>query len=380
MTGTAGRGAPDAVAPDAVAVGVDVGGTKLLGVALSAEGAVLSELRVATPQPTVDPATARSRRDQGAVADAVALLVRELQREHGTGPVGVGIPGMLDRSGMLRFSPHLPGSAPGDVRAALVERLGAGLLHLDNDANCAGLAELTLGAAQGAGTALLVTLGTGIGGAVIVGGCVQGGAYGLAGEIGHMVVDPAGPLCPCGRRGCWERYASGAGLARLAREAALAGSLFEAVALAGGDPELVRAEHVATSAAGGDAGSLAVMETLGWWVALGLANLVAVLDPQRVVVGGGLAEVGEMLFAPTRRAFLELVEGGSHHPEVPIVPARLGERAGAIGAALGARAMAGLDCADPGGAAHVGIDRRGAGSSAGGGGAGSSAGGGETAG
>lgn len=324
------------------AVGVDVGGTKVLGVVLSPENAVVAELRVATPQPSAAPVPpgvpAAGVEDRGAVLDAIALLVRELQREHGPGPVGMGIPGMLDRTGTLRFSPNLPAAAGGSVGMALSERLGGAPVHLDNDANCAGLAELTLGAAQGARTALLVTLGTGIGGAVIMDGAVQGGAHGLAGEVGHMVVDPSGPPCPCGGRGCWERFASGAGLARLAREAALGGSLFGAVALAGGDPELVRGEHVARAAADGDPGSLAVMESLGWWVALGLANLVAVLDPERIVVGGGLAAVGEMLFAPTRRAFAHLVEGGAHHPEVPIVPAQLGERAGAIGAALGARA------------------------------------------
>lgn len=320
-----------------IAVGVDVGGTKVLGVVLSEDDTVLSELRVATPQRTTDPATSSGGDELGAVVDAVALLVRELRRDHGPGPVGVGMPGMLDRTGVLRFAPNLHGGA-GNVRTALVDRLAGAPVHVDNDANCAALAELTLGAARGASTALMVTLGTGIGGAIVLDGAVQGGAHGLAGEVGHMVVDPTGPPCPCGGRGCWERYASGAGLARLAREAALAGKLFGAVALAGGDPELVRGEHVARAAADGDAGSLAVMESLGWWVALGLANLVAVLDPERIVVGGGLSEVGEMLFAPARRAFAELVEGGARHPEVPIVPAELGERAGAIGAALGARA------------------------------------------
>lgn len=330
---------------EACAVGVDVGGTKILGVALSADGTVMAELRAATPQRSTAPAEgpvaapmAGGEGDRAAVVDAIALLVRDLQRDHGPGPVGLGIPGMLDRTGTLRFSPNLPAAAGGDVAVALSERLGGAPVHVDNDANCAALAELAMGAARGTQVALMVTLGTGIGGAVIMDGAIQRGAHGLAGEVGHMVVDPSGPPCPCGGRGCWERYASGAGLARLAREAALAGSLFEAVALAGGDPELVRGEHVARAAADGDAGALAVMETLGWWVALGLANLVAVLDPERIVIGGGLAAVGEMLFAPVRRLFSELVEGGPHHPEVPIVPAQLGERAGAVGAALGARA------------------------------------------
>lgn len=336
--GAGGSGGPGS-AP--VAVGVDVGGTKVLGVALSADRRVQGELRVATPQRSTDPALVAGGDELEAVVDAVALLVRELQQDHGPGPVGVGMPGMLDRTGTLRFAPNLYGGAGGDVRTALSDRLDGVPVHLDNDANCAARAELELGGARGARTALMVTLGTGIGGALIMDGAVQGGAFGLAGEVGHMVVDPSGPPCPCGRRGCWERYASGAGLARLAREAALAGRLHQAVAVAGGDPELVRGEHVARAAADGDAGSLAVIESLGWWLAMGLANLVAVVDPERIVVGGGLAVVGDMLFTPARAAFLELVEGGPRHPDVPIVPAELGERAGAIGAALGALAASG---------------------------------------
>jgi glucokinase len=323
--------------PGGPSYGVDVGGTKILGVALTDECTVLAEFRVPTPQQTAGPGRSGRPAEQGAVADAVASVVHALQQEHGPGPVGVGVAGMLDRSGVLRFAPNLRGAAGMDVRAALTDRLGRAPAHLDNDANCGALAELTLGAARGSREALMVTLGTGIGGALILDGKVQGGAHGMAGELGHMVVDPSGPRCPCGNRGCWERYASGAGLARLARDAALAGGLDGALALAGGDPELVRGEHVARAAAAGDPGSLAVIETLGWWIALGLANLVAVVDPERIVVGGGLAEVGELLFAPTRRAFISLVEGGPARPAVPIVHAALGERASAIGAAVGAR-------------------------------------------
>lgn len=316
--------------------GVDVGGTKVLGVALTGECAVVADSRVPTPQRSLAPGQLGPPTGQRAVAEAVASVVRDLRQRCGPGPVGVGLPGMLDRSGVLRFAPNLLGATGADMRAALTERLGEAPAYLDNDANCGALGELTLGAAQGCREVLMVTLGTGIGGALILDGKVQGGAHGMAGELGHMVVDPTGPRCPCGNRGCWERYASGAGLARLARDAALAGGLDGALALAGGDPELVRGEHVARAAAAGDPGSLAVIETLGWWIALGLANLVAVTDPERIVVGGGLAEVGELLFAPTRRAFVSLVEGGPTRPVVPIVHAALGERAGAIGAAVGA--------------------------------------------
>ncbi len=135
----------------------------------------------------------------------------------------------------------------------------------------------------------MVTLGTGIGGGIVLDGRVQVGSAGFAGEIGHMVVDPAGPPCPCGRRGCWERFASGAGLGVRAREAALAGRLGEVVRLAGGDPESVRGEDVSAAAAAGDPAAGRVIEEVGWWVGFGLANLAAVLDPECFVLGGGVA-------------------------------------------------------------------------------------------
>ena len=149
-----------------------------------------------------------------------------------------------------------------------------------------------------------------------------------------MTVDPGGPPCPCGRRGCWERYASGSGLARLAREAAIAGRAAHVTAQAGGDPEDVKGEHLTAAARDGDPDALAVVEQFGWWVALGLANLVNILDPEVMVIGGGLVEEGELLLEPTRRAFAGHVLAAEYRPEIAIRGAALGERAGAMGAAL----------------------------------------------
>ncbi len=340
------------VTPAGVTYGVDVGGTKVLGVALADDGAVVAEHRVPTPFPASDDAPdGRTAAPGTGVARAVVAVVAALASDvaragHGTARgLGLGVPGMVDADGRLRFSPHLTGAHDVDLQSLVAARLaeafgsppgGAGALgvHARNDANCAALAELTFGAARGATDVLVVTLGTGIGGALVLGGKVRSGAHGFAGEIGHMVVDPNGPPCPCGGRGCWERFASGGGLARLAREAALAGTLTEAVRRAGGDPELVRGEHVTAAAADGDPGARDVVEELGWWLGLGLANLVAVCDPELVVVGGGLARAGEMLLGPARRALAALVEGGKARGEVPVVAASLGPRAGAIGAAL----------------------------------------------
>jgi len=284
-------------------------------------GAVLAEYRVPTPT------------SAGALLDALTDVASALQAETGAHAVGVGVPGLVDASGNLRFAPNLPGVTEVPVGRVLAERLGRAVL-VDNDATCAGWAETQIGAAAGDADVLLATLGTGIGGGLVAGGRLVRGANGFAGEIGHLVVDPSGPLCPCGQRGCWERYASGSGLGWMGREAAQAGRAARAVELAGGDPEAVRGEHVTRASAEGDEAARAVMERFAWWLALGLANLANVLDPGRIVIGGGMVESGEVLLGPTRRAFAALVEGVEHRPEIPIVAAALGERAGAIGAAL----------------------------------------------
>jgi glucokinase len=323
-----------------VAIGVDIGGTKVLGVAVDGNDTVVGEARVSTPRSASDPAgdTDTAASD---VADAVVEVVGALGREIGAAgsevPVGVGVPGMLDRRGVLCFSPNLPGAAGADMATLLAGRLGPRTVMVENDANCAAVAEHRRGAAHGVDDAVVVTLGTGIGGGLISEGRVLVGAHGFAGEIGHMVVEPWGPPCPCGGRGCWERFASGSGLGTLARQAAEAGRLRGVVDAAGGVPEQVRGEQVTEAALNGDAEAVAVIEELAWWVALGLANLTAVLDVARIVVGGGLAEAGEVLLVPTRRAFAELVEGPRGRADVEIVRAAFGERAGAAGAAMSAR-------------------------------------------
>ena len=217
------------------------------------------------------------------------------------------------------------------------EQLPGRTLLIENDANFAVLAEQRLGAARGYDDVVMVTLGTGIGGGLMVDGRVQVGSAGFAGEIGHMVVDPNGPSCPCGRRGCWERFASGAGLGVLAREAALAGRLGEVVRIAGGDPESVRGEDVSAAAASGDPAAQQVIREVGWWIGFGLANLAAVLDPGCFVLGGGVIQAGDLLIESARTTFAELVEGGDRRPGILIAAAAFGERAGAVGGALAVR-------------------------------------------
>jgi glucokinase len=306
-------------------VGVYLGGSKCRGGDAAATGAVVDELRVPTP--------VGAEATVAVLGDVAAEL---LGRHPGATGVGVGVPGLVDATGTLRFAPNLPGVLELPLAKPLADRLGVPVV-VDNDASCAGWGEREAGAGQGRDHVLLVTLGTGIGGGIVLGGRLFRGHHGFAGEIGHMVVDPHGPPCPCGQRGCWERFASGSGLGRLAREAAVGGRADRIVALAGGDPELVKGEHVTAAAAEGDAEALAVMASYGWWVALGLANLANAFDPELFVLGGGLVEAGDVLLEPVRTAFHELLEGADHRPPVGIVPAALGERAGAIGAGLLAR-------------------------------------------
>jgi len=322
-----------------VAYGVDIGGTKVLGVALGTAERVVAEARVSTPGRRVD---SDAGTDAAAVGRAVAAVVDELDTILGRvgappAALGVGAPGMLDRAGRLRFAPNLPQAHGIDWNTLIGREVPGRRILIENDANFAALAEHRLGAAQGHAHVLMVTLGTGIGGGLIIDGRLQVGGHGFAGEIGHMVVDPAGPPCPCGRRGCWERYASGGGLGVLAREAALAGRLPEVVRLAGGDAESVRGEDVSAAALAGDDDARRVVQEVGWWVGFGLANLVCVLDPQCIVLGGGLITAGDLLLDAARASFAELVEGGSARPETVIVTAAFGERAGAVGAALAAR-------------------------------------------
>jgi len=302
-------------------IGIDVGGTKCLGVALDQNGEIAAEDRRPTP---------RGEGSLPALIDTMAELVTEL------GPadeVGVGVPGLVTRQGVLRSAPNLDGVAHFDVAELLGERLGH-RVHVDNDATCAAVAEWLLGAGQGSSDMVLVTLGTGIGGGLVSGGHLQRGSHGFAGEYGHIVIDPAGPPCPCGRRGCWERYASGSGLARLAREAAIGRRAERVLEIAGGDPEAVRGEMVQQAAREGDDEAVAVIDDFGRWVALGLVNLTNVLDPERFVLGGGLAAGADLYLDPIKKWFRELIYQPELRPMPDVVFARWNERAGAVGAAM----------------------------------------------
>jgi glucokinase len=269
------------------------------------------------------------------VVEAIVEVAGKLRDQAGSevGAIGLGAPGLVDRSGTLRMGPNLPGVVDLELTRVLAGRLSMPVV-VDNDATAAAWGEHEWGAAKGRNHSMTISLGTGIGAGFTVKGEVLRGANGFAGEPGHMIVNPNGPLCPCGQRGCWERYASGSGLGRLAREAAHAGVADALVERAGGEPEDVRGEHVTAAARDGDPAAREVLGRFAWWVALGLANLVNILDSEVIVIAGGLAEAGDLILEPTREAYRGLVLAADRRPEVPIVVAELGERAAAIGAAL----------------------------------------------
>lgn len=318
------------------AVGVDIGGTKLMAVRLGADGAAEGEpLYMAAPRTAEELVT--------------AVLGAAQRLSGGSDPqsIGVGVPGLVDEKDTLLFAPNLAGAAGAHIGSALRVGAPAARIWVGNDATAACWGEFCGGAGRGSTDMLMVTLGTGIGGGVVFDGRLMEGAHRFAGEFGHMVVDPNGPLCPCGKRGCWERFASGAGLGVLARELAVAGGAPGLTDRAGGDPEHVKGEHVTAAAAAGDPAAVEIMRKFGWWVALGLANLANLFDPALIVVGGGLVGAGEILMDPVRSAFDRLVEAGGLRPTAVLVPATLGPQAGAVGAGLIAANAPG-----PGGGGH----------------------------
>ena len=312
-------GSADAAAPEAV--GLDIGGTKIAGFRVAADGRVLDHAIAPTPSS-----------DSRAVYEAVEKVAREV-----TGPavaaVGLGTAGMVEYpAGVVRYSPNIPFR---DIPLRDWLQEGTGLPALvDNDANAAGWAEFRTGSGRGAKDMLLVTVGTGIGGAIVAGGRLFRGAHGFAGEIGHIIVEPGGPKCGCGNEGCWEMVASGRAIGRLGREAAATNPTSLLVGLADGDPTMVTGPVVTAAAKRGDPTAVGVLAEVGRRLGEGIAGLVNILDPDVVVVGGGAVEAGDLLLDPARAACRVSVEAPDHRPETPIVAASLGNDAGGIGAAL----------------------------------------------
>jgi glucokinase len=312
-------------------LGVDIGGTKVLAGAVDVDGVVHDVARRVTPHRSKAPAV---------VEDTIAEAVESLRGQYDVAAVGVGAAGFVDREGeRVLFAPHLSWRDE-PLRKALEERLELPVL-VDNDANATAWAELRFGAARGYRDVLCITLGTGIGGALVVGGKVFRGANGLAGEFGHMQVVPAGRRCECGNRGCWEQYSSGNAVVREAQELVRAESPAAArlVELVAGDPDRVTGAVVTQAAEDGDEAAEEILRAVGTWLGTGLAGIAAGFDPELIVIGGGVSDAGDLLLEPARLALARNLTGRGHRPVPPVVAAALGPRAGMVGAADLARAL-----------------------------------------
>lgn len=303
------------------AVGLDVGGTKIAAGIVDQYGRLLAELVEPTPMPSLGES----------VTPVLLDLVARLRKEDpDVEAVGLGAAGVVRwPEGRVLWAPN---NAYRDwpVRAELAAGTGLPVV-VDNDANVATLAEARLGPRPYRDLALLA-LGTGIGGGLLLEGRLYRGPTGLGTELGHVIVDPDGPVCACGRRGCLESYASGSALGRMGREAAAEhpDGLIARLAGAGG----VTGPTVTAAAVRGDPVARAIFDRLGRWLGVGIASLATIFELEAVVVGGGLVETGELLLAPTRAAVAELSYAREARGVVPVLPASCGSDAGMIGAAL----------------------------------------------
>jgi glucokinase len=315
-----------------LAIGIDIGGTKVAGGIVDERGAILERVRFDTPHRSTSPRV---------VEDTIVGAVDELLARTDLADivaVGIGAAGFVaeDRATVV-FAPHLSWRNE-PLRDALSQRIALPIT-VDNDANAAAWAEACFGAARGESHVVVITLGTGIGGALIIDGRVQRGRHGIAGEFGHMQVVPGGVRCECGNRGCWEQYASGNALVREARAMIDAGSPVVADLLTrlGGDAGGLTGPFITEAARDGDATARELLADIGEWLGVGMANLAAAFDPGLFVIGGGVSAADEMLIGPAREAYRRQLTGRGYRPEASIVRAVLGSDAGLIGAAELAR-------------------------------------------
>jgi glucokinase len=312
-----------------LAIGVDIGGTKVAAGVVDADGQVIDRERRDTPG-----------QDVAQTESTIVEVVHALAARHEVTAVGIGAAGWIanDHSTVL-FAPHLAWRNE-PLREALQARIDLPL-SVENDANAAAWAEYRFGAARGEKVVVCVTLGTGIGGGLVVDGTVYRGAFGVACEYGHMTLVPDGRLCACGNRGCWEMYASGRALARDARELAEESPMAAAGMLElAGSVDGLTGPVVTAAAAAGDPAALSICTTMGRWFGRGLANLAAVIDPSTFVIGGGVSAAGEILLQPAREEFGHSLTGRGFRPQASVRLAALGPEAGLVGAADLARSLA----------------------------------------
>lgn len=312
-----------------LAIGIDIGGTKVAAGVVDDGGQLLAASRRPTP-----------RDDPVRLMELVAEVVTELRAEHDVAAVGVGAAGWVDaaRTTVL-FAPNL--AWRNTPLHADLSRLVDLPVDVENDANAAAWGEYRFGAGEREPHTVVLTIGTGIGAGIITDGELRRGRFGIAGEPGHLRVVPGGRLCGCGNHGCLEQYCSGTALVRAAKEIARErpADAVRLLELAGGDLDAIDGPIVTAAAREGDHAAVDCFEEVGRWLGQGLADLTAILDPGRFVIGGGVADAGELLLAPARETYAAVVSGRGYRPLADVVPARLGGDAGLIGAADLARQL-----------------------------------------
>jgi len=303
-------------------IGIDIGGTKVAAGVVDENGNILAQARRRTPS-----------RDPEHLVDVVSEIVRQLLSEHEVGAIGVGAAGFVDaaRHNVL-FAPNLSWR-----ETPLHDEVSARVdlpVVVENDANAAAWGEYRFGAGEQLPHVIVLTIGTGIGGGLIINGDLYRGGFGLAGEPGHVRVVPGGRQCGCGNLGCWEQYCSGTALVRAAREIATerpddARRLLEIAETV----DAIDGPVVTRAAAEGDPAAIDCFQEIGRWLGQGIADLAAVLDPVRFVVGGGVSDAGDLLIKPARDTYAAALTGRGHRPTADIVIAKLGAEAGMIGVA-----------------------------------------------
>jgi glucokinase len=305
-------------------IGVDIGGTKVAGGVVDQHGRVLARALVDTPAMDAD-----------AAEDAIVAVVEKLRADYDVEAVGLGAAGFVDATrSKVYSSANLPGWVNEPLRDDIAARVHLPVV-VENDANAAAWGEYRFGTGRGETHLVVVTVGTGIGGGIVVDGRLYRGRFGIGAEFGHMQVVADGRPCGCGQRGCWEQYASGSALVReaRARAAEARGEASTLLRLGDGTPEGISGRHVTQAARLGDQVALAAFETVGRWIGQGLADLAAVLDPGMFVLGGGVSDAGDLLLGPARTGFETFLTGREYRPIAEVALAELGNEAGLVGAA-----------------------------------------------
>ncbi|MFE2446984.1 ROK family glucokinase [Streptomyces sp. NPDC059426] len=303
-------------------IGVDIGGTKIAAGVVDEEGSILETSQVSTPQ------------TPEGVVDAIADAVRIVSEGHEIEAVGIGAAGYVDdKRATVLFAPNINWRHEA-LKDKVEQRVGLPVV-VENDANAAAWGEYRFGAGVGHDDVVCITLGTGLGGGIIIGGRLHRGRFGVAAEFGHIRVVPDGLLCGCGSQGCWEQYASGRALVRYARQRAAATPENATILLGLGDStsEGIEGKHISDAARQGDPVAIDSFRELARWAGAGLADLASLFDPSAFIVGGGVSDEGDLVLEPIRKSFRRWLVGNQWRPHAQVLAARLGGKAGLVGAA-----------------------------------------------